>query len=191
MSNYPPDPYPPDPDRPPEDPPGEYLPGAYPPGPDERDPYATPASAISARVSPPAVAILVVAVVNLLLSLGCFGVGFFYSQVPPDKMEEVMEKQNPGQVAQMRQAGITVDAIMKGYTYGGFGGGAIALLVSLITILGAIRMMMLRSYGLAVFVSVLTAIPCISPTACCLLGEGAGIWALVVLLNTDVRSAFR
>ena len=43
----------------------------------------------------------------------------------------------------------------------------------------------------AVFVAVLTAIPCISPASCCLLGEAMGIWALVVLLNQEIRAAFR
>ena len=69
---------------------------------------------------------------------------------------------------------------------GGLGG-----LFSLLTILGAVRMMALKSYGLAVFVSVLAAVPCISCMACCGPGEGVGIWALVVLLNPEVRSAFR
>ena len=52
-------------------------------------------------------------------------------------------------------------------------------------------MLSLRAYGLAVAASVITAIPCISCSACCGLGEGIGIWALVVLLNNDVRAAFR
>jgi hypothetical protein len=137
------------------------------------------------------VALLIVAVFNLILSLGCFAVGFGYSQIPPEKMEEMMEKQDPRQVAQMRQAGFTGETLIKIYSYGGYGGGAVGLLVSLLTILGAIRMMMLKSYGLAVFVAVLTAIPCISPSACCMIGEAIGIWALVVLLNPEVRAAFR
>jgi hypothetical protein len=181
MSNYPPDSYPPDP----------YRPEDFPPAPGERDPYAASSSGVSARVTPPAVALLIVGILNLLLSLGCFGVAFFYSQIPPDKMEELMEKQNPAQVAQMRQAGVSVDAIVKGYIYTGYGGGTIALFASLLTIFGAARMLALKSYELAVFVSALAAIPCISCTGCCGIGEGVGIWALVVLLNPEVRSAFR
>jgi hypothetical protein len=118
-------------------------------------------------------------------------VGFGYSQIPPDKLEQEMERQNPAQLAQMRQAGYSVETVIKAISYGGFGGGALAMAVSLITALGAIRMMMLKSYGLAVIAAVLAAIPCVSPGACCLLGEGVGIWALVILLNPEVRSAFR
>jgi hypothetical protein len=140
---------------------------------------------------PPAVALLLVGIINMLMSFGSIGIGVFYSRLPPEKMEEIMEKQNPEQYAQMRQAGFTVDTIMKFYSYGGCGGGAIGLFVSLLTILGAIGMMRLRMHWLAVIVAVLTAIPCISPLACCLVGEGVGIWALVILLTPEVRAAFR
>jgi hypothetical protein len=66
-----------------------------------------------------------------------------------------------------------------------------SLLAAAITIFGGMRMLKLRSYGLAVFASVLAAIPCISPMGCCGVGEGAGIRSFVVLMNADVRSAFR
>ncbi len=66
-----------------------------------------------------------------------------------------------------------------------------SLLAAAITIFGGMRMLKLRSYGLAVFASVLAAIPCISPMGCCGVGEGAGIWSFVVLMNADMRSAFR
>ena len=74
----------------------------------------------------------------------------------------------------------------------------ISLSVSLIvTIAGAlilfagIRMLKLRSYGLAVTGSILAAIPCISIMACCGIGEAVGIWALVVLMSPDVKVLFR
>jgi hypothetical protein len=194
MSNYPPDPYPPDPYPPdpyrqPEYPP----PGSYQPGqPGERDPFAQSPSQVSGRVTAPAVGLLLVAAANFLLGLGLLGLGFIYSKIPPDKAEEMLEKQNAQQVAQMRQAGLTVEAMLKVYTYGGLGGGALALVVALVTAVGAIRMLMLRSYGLAVIASVLAAIPCVSPGACpCLFGMAVGVWALVILLDPEVRSAFR
>ena len=72
-----------------------------------------------------------------------------------------------------------------------FGVGVFWLILSLITIFGGVRMMSLRSYGLAVAGAVIAVIPCVSPSGCCLLGEIAGIWALIVLMNADVRAAFR
>ena len=53
---------------------------------------------------------------------------------------------------------------------------------------GASKMMKLEMYGLAIAASVIAMIPCVSP--CCLLGLPIGIWALVVLLNQEVKAAF-
>lgn len=53
---------------------------------------------------------------------------------------------------------------------------------------GALKMMKLEMYGLAIAASVIAMIPCVSP--CCLLGLPIGIWALVVLLNQEVKAAF-
>jgi hypothetical protein len=39
--------------------------------------------------------------------------------------------------------------------------------------------------------AIAAALLCISPMGCCGIGEGAGIWSFVVLMNADVRSAFR
>ena len=34
-------------------------------------------------------------------------------------------------------------------------------------------------------------VPCVSCAGCCGVGEVIGLWALIVLLSADVRSAFR
>src|SRR5207247_568632 len=68
--------------------------------------------------------------------------------------------------------------------------GAAHLLVGLLGMIGGMRMLSLRSYGLAVMASLLTAVPCLSPLACCLLGEIVGLWAIVVLISPVVRAAF-
>jgi hypothetical protein len=67
----------------------------------------------------------------------------------------------------------------------------LALLGSVLTLLGGIGMYRLRWYGLAVTGSIIAAIPCISCLGCCGVGEGIGIWSLVVLLNEEVKAAFR
>jgi hypothetical protein len=69
--------------------------------------------------------------------------------------------------------------------------GLLALFAAALTIFGAVRMLSLRSRGLAVFGALLACIPCLSVTACCGLGEGIGIWALIVLMAPDVKAAFR
>src|SRR5262249_52432082 len=56
-------------------------------------------------------------------------------------------------------------------------------------IFGALKMMKLQSWGIALAASILAIIPCTSP--CCCTGLPIGIWAIVVLVNSDVKAAFR
>jgi hypothetical protein len=55
-------------------------------------------------------------------------------------------------------------------------------------IFGAWKMKTLGDWNLAIVGAILAIIPCTSP--CCCLTIGPGIWALVVLLNGEVRAAF-
>jgi hypothetical protein len=64
-----------------------------------------------------------------------------------------------------------------------------ALILDGFIIFGALRMRQLRSYGLAVAAAILSLIPCLG-SPCIVLGVPFGIWALVVLVNSDVRQAF-
>jgi hypothetical protein len=151
--------------------------------------------AVRGRVQMPAIFLIVVAILNLLLALGCFGFAVVYSRIPEDQAEEIEKMMQKDEwqkknLEEMKKAGYTMQDILKMYVYGGFGGGAVGLVTSLLILLGGIQMLRLRSYGLAVFSSILVALPCISGSACCCLGEGIGIWALVVLMNPEVRAAF-
>ena len=64
----------------------------------------------------------------------------------------------------------------------------IGILTSILIFIGALRMMKRANYGLAMAVSILAMIPCISP--CCLLGLPIGIWSLVVLSKPEVKATF-
>lgn len=72
------------------------------------------------------------------------------------------------------------------------GGGlvlAVAILAANIAIvLGAVKMIKQKAWGLALTASILAVIPCISP--CCVIGIPFGIWAIVVLINADVKASF-
>jgi hypothetical protein len=66
------------------------------------------------------------------------------------------------------------------------------ILATVLPILAGMRMLVLRNYALCIVGSIVTAIPCMScPSGCMVLGQVAGIWALVVLMNDEVRSFFR
>jgi GYF domain 2 len=64
----------------------------------------------------------------------------------------------------------------------------IPLAVSVLVLIGALRMQQLRSRGLAMTAAIVAMIPCLSP--CCLLGLPFGIWALIVLSKPEVQSQF-
>ena len=157
--------------------------------PDNYDPAPDP-DAVRSRVSVPGIMLVINGVINVLFTLGLLGMGVFAVAQPEEKIRESqemthkmfpnlpVEDQDPGQVRMTQMAEF-------------FGGAAVAGLASIVMILGGIQMSRLRGYGLAVFASILALIPCVSCGGCFALGQVAGIWALMVLANPEVRSAFR
>ena len=64
----------------------------------------------------------------------------------------------------------------------------IGLLFAGLLVFAGMKMMKLESWGLCLAASIVAIIPCISP--CCCVGLPVGIWAVVVLLNDEVKTAF-
>ena len=64
----------------------------------------------------------------------------------------------------------------------------VSLLLSALIYWGGMQMKALQNYPLVMAASILAIVPCLSP--CCLLGLPIGIWALVILLKPEVKSAF-
>lgn len=75
-----------------------------------------------------------------------------------------------------------------------FSGGAgivfalLGIVVNAIVIFGAMKMKSLGGYALAMTAAILAIVPC---SCCCILNMPFGIWSLVVLLNPNVKAAFR
>ena len=67
--------------------------------------------------------------------------------------------------------------------------GPIGIAVSIFLLIGAAKMRRLESYSLSMATAIVALIPCTAP--CCVVGMGFGIWALVVLCDANVKSAFR
>lgn len=148
------------------------------------------------RVQAPAIALLVVGILNLFPALIQIA-GTVWIAVAPEqiqKMMEDMQKDNAG-------AQNPFKALLGGQGQAQIGSPAsviqnvvlsfVMVLIVVFNLLGAMRMLSLRSYALSVAGAICAAIPCLSCGGCCLFGEIIGIWALVVLLNPDVRSEFR
>lgn len=115
-------------------------------------------------VKGPAFLLLVVGVFDCLGALASFGMGVIGLTV-----------------SERRQDDLLFVAMFMGF-------GVILIAVAALIILGAVRMMRLQSFGLAMTSSILAMLPCLS--TCCLLGLPAGIWALMQLNKPEVRSAF-
>jgi hypothetical protein len=154
---------------------------------------ADPAAAARDRVAIPAMVLVATAAFNLIWAVLLFLGAFSFSRMPPDQLEEALARQHPARYAEMQQAGYTVEDMLRIYVGVFIGAGITATLASLLGIVGGVCMLSLRGYGLAVFASLLTAIPCVSPMSCpCLfIGTLVGFWCIAVLLNADVRAGFR
>jgi hypothetical protein len=203
--NTPEPPRPPDPIRP-ADP---TAPIDYPmPGPAPRSPN----DAARDRVQLPGIFLLIIGLLNLLPGLfggyqtatvwGTTAEDLHAGQVKQlkDNQEKMRKLPNEGffkLIKEVTDKGLEqMEKVppqeLKNSTLMQYGGASlVVLLVALVQVLGGIRMLQLRSYVLCVIASLVSAIPCVSLSGCCCMGQAVGIWSLVVLLNSDVRSAFR
>lgn len=150
------------------EPTGPETPAPPPPPP---TPPTDPRETAARLVNAPAIALLVTAIVGAFICLlgllaNLFGMGF--GGMPDFGGDE--------RLAMFLSGGIGTAVNLLG------------LLVAALVLFGAMRMRQLRSWGLAMTVSILAMIPCVSP--CCVLGLPIGIWALVILLRPEVKSAF-
>ncbi len=161
-----------------------FDPGVPPPG---RDPEA-----IHRRVRAPAIFLLVVNALNVLLGILLLSEAFRVKSnvaAAEAQMEQGWSTLTPQQLDQMNQFGWNPQNLVAFYSNSCLWGGGLSVIVGVVGLLAGIRMLALRSYGIGITGAILTAIPCVSPG--CIIGQIAGIWALIVLLNGEVRSAFR
>ena len=63
----------------------------------------------------------------------------------------------------------------------------VKLVMDVVTIFAGWQMRQLKSWSICMAGSILAMLPC---SLCCILGLPMGIWALIVLVDTDVKQAF-
>jgi hypothetical protein len=151
------------------------------------------ATAARDRVAVPAVLLIVVGALNLLLALLPLGMGVVAAVISDEKAEEFRLEA----LATYERQGIEVPALRdhsgaelrRAVALEYVPWGVISLVAGSLAIFAGARMYGLRSRGLAIAGSIVTLIPCVS--CCCIGGQVAGIWALVVLLDSQVAAAFR
>src|SRR5262245_11888836 len=112
----------------------------------EPDP-SPPPSAARERVSMPGVFLAVIGGINILAAAYLLFSGYQSSQIDPKVFEkEILEKQvNPQQLQDLKKAGWTAEKLVSVSIMISYGWGAVALLCGLVSVLGGIRMVKLRS----------------------------------------------
>jgi hypothetical protein len=137
---------------------------------EERRPLRSGRTQAASRVAGPAISLMVCA--GLHMALGCIGIPF-----------------NIYALTQAAGGGPGLGGQFAGNPVANLIGGFIALAIQGFILFGAIQMKKLSTYGVALAAAILSVIPCCS--SCLILGIPFGVWALIVLMDQDVKSAFR
>jgi hypothetical protein len=153
-------------------------PMSSPPGPDRAE--------VLSRVKWPAIAMMVVAVFSFFLEVLDILWGLVFDAPNGSDLSQLEGMEGMESVGWLLDFFERVVSLLSG-PFGILLTVATLLIFALI-FFGAMKMKKLESYGLAMTAAILSLIPCLS--ICCILGIPFGIWALVVLLNADVKAAF-
>jgi hypothetical protein len=136
------------------------------------------------KVKAPAIGLIVTAAVNIILC-----VWSLFSRPDAEQIQEfntkIQQLNNP-QIEQIFHKGI---AMLNGPL--AIANGIFELAISTLILIGAIKMLSLRSYGFAFAAAVLAVLPCVTPCCGFLIGIAFGIWSLIVLNKPEVKSHFK
>jgi hypothetical protein len=145
------------------------------------------------RVQVPAIFLVIVGLINILAAGTLLFAAYQVSQISEEEFRQLFSRSPEYQemLRKLEDQGWTPERLQHAgiVLYGTCGG--VGLLAALITFVGGVRMMALKSYGLSLTGAFLAAIPFVSPLGCCLVGEIIGIWAVVVLFSADVQAGYR
>ena len=147
-----------------------YQPSSFNPQPS----FAQSGQVAASKVKPPAIALIVLAVLYILFLI-------------VDLVGRVFNLAS-GEVPNFGNQDLDPQALYIGAVIGGVVAVAFIIL-QVVVIIGSLKMISLSSYRMAMTASVLSVIPCVS--GCCIIGIPFGIWALVVLKDPVVKAAFR
>ena len=133
-------------------------------------------------VKAPAIIMILVSLAGILITLvtlAAFPKFVDYALEMAETLPTPLPAEQLGYLKEAKARGVgPVDYIRAG----------ISLLAYALVMVGAVSMMRLERWGLALTAGILVMLPC---TCCCCLGIPAGIWAVIVLNRPDVRGAFR
>jgi hypothetical protein len=131
------------------------------------------------KINAPAIALVVLAIINIVLSAWNAVKLIFFHPVLDQELAKYPQFQDP-----------QIQHIIQLF-YGpiGIGSAIFTLLMGAVILFGAMKMRQLENYVFALTATILAMLPCVS--ACCILGLPFGIWALVVMNKPEVKSQFK
>jgi len=136
------------------------------------------------RVKTPGILLLVSGVVSMITSVfGGMGLAGVYLGMQEQILTEMANApQDPELTPEMMEMTCNVMG------WGGVAWAVFGFIAGLIVILGAVRMMKLKGWSMALMAAVVSLIPCFQ--GCCVLAIPAGIYAMVILFDSNVKQAF-
>jgi len=145
--------------------------------------------AARSKVATPAMLMILTGIFCLLLSVASVGVLASGYDVQVAMLEWAEGMQPPGKakddfkqkVDEARNRDKSVERIQNVVF------GAIGFVFNILILLGGLRMKQLKSYPLALTGSIAAMIPL---NSCCCIALPVGLWAMIVLVNADVKAAF-
>jgi hypothetical protein len=137
--------------------------------------------------------VLVFGLLVILANIATLGLAVaaptFVGDAYVDAMKPILKKQpdtpqRKDALEQLEQAraGMRMDTPLS------VGMGVLHILVGLVTMIGGAKMIALKSYGLALTAAILSLYP-LAGCFCC--PFPFGLWAVIVLMNSDVKAAFK
>jgi uncharacterized membrane protein YuzA (DUF378 family) len=137
-------------------------------------------SAALTKVKIPAIALIITAAINILFGL----IGLFSRPDMQQFNSDIQQLNNPQLEAVFQKIIILAQGPLA------IANSIFELAVSMLILIGAIKMLSLRGYGFAFAAAILATVPCLTPCIGYILGVAFGIWALIVLKKPEVKKHF-
>ena len=149
---------------------------------------------MAVRLAVPGAFLVFAGIFNLLVSGVLFFAGIALTQENPEEILARMRQDNPRQAeileAQLAQANMTWEKAISIYRAGFLVSGGLGIIAGLLGIWGGRAMARRGNHAMALAGALSTAIPCVTPMGCLMLGPIFGFWALIVLMREDSWRAF-
>lgn len=141
------------------------------------------------RVATPAILLIVFGLIAVFVEAGSLIATFTAPNILGDQFKKFIDDMPPGPDKQQMQADFEKDKDdFRLDTPTNIGGTIVGLVLSLAMLVGGFTMKSMSSYGLAMTGAVCAIIPCVNGCIC--LAMPIGLWAVIVLANSDVKAAF-